>query len=347
VPERIATSLDVVLALLGDGPGGGGGMGRGGGRGRGRSRGQGSHGGAPIETFWASLRRLGRGDVGPLVERLERHIRRAETKAGESGAAPELRHDVAVIAGVALTMLAIKVLKVLPSLPFAPGHKLVLLTPLYIAASLLTRSRFGGTLTGIVMGTVAFLMGDGRYGIFEILKHIAPGLVCDLLLPLVVRRGGDVSRTAGTWAFCLLGLAMGLGRFATVFTVTLFVQPPAVAYAFLAPGIALSAFFGLLSGWVSHHVARAVLELRRRLAQPPSEQGAPDPKGAGLSAQPAARIDRADSAALGSPSPLATPAEPTGAPIESATETIARGQGEGCGGRDPSKGARKRAEAIG
>ena len=42
------------------------------------------------------------------------------------------------VAMVALAMLAVKALKVLPSVPFAPGHKLVLLTPLYVVASMRT-----------------------------------------------------------------------------------------------------------------------------------------------------------------------------------------------------------------
>ena len=37
--------------------------------------------------------------------------------------------------------------------------------------------------------TVAFLLGDGRYGIFEILKHVTPGIICDLTVPLLVRGG--------------------------------------------------------------------------------------------------------------------------------------------------------------
>lgn len=247
VPRPIAQSLDVVLALLGEGTGRGrgqgGGGGGGGGGGRGRRQGQ--------ESFWESLRRLSRGDVAPLVKRLLRHIDRAREHAGDG-----VGHDVPVVAGVALTMMAIKVLKLLPSLPFAPGHKLVLLSPLYIAAGLLTRGRFGASVTGLVMGLTAFLMGDGRYGIFEVLKHIAPGLVCDLALPWM-RRGSPPR----AWAWAVLGLGMGLGRFLTIFSVTLAVQPPVVAYAFLVPGIALNGFFGLLSGWVSCHVATALVEL--------------------------------------------------------------------------------------
>ena len=47
-----------------------------------------------------------------------------------------MSRDAGVIVGLSLTMLGIKALKVLPSIPFAPGHKLVLLTPLYVVASL-------------------------------------------------------------------------------------------------------------------------------------------------------------------------------------------------------------------
>lgn len=265
VPAVIAVSLDVVLALLGDG--GGKGRGKGGGRGRGRRREPGA------EPFMKSVRRLAKGDVVPIVERLERQIARANAAAGESLGAgrAELRRDVSIVAGVSLTMLAIKMLKLLPSLPFAPGHKVVLLTPLYIVAALLTKSRFGATATGLCMGTVAFLMGDGRYGIFEIFKHVAPGLVCDLLAPLMVRRGE--LRTGGWWA--MLGAAVGLGRFATIFLVTLSVQPPKVAFAFLLPGIALNVFFGVMSGWVSYHVARAALALRERMDEDGSSAEAP------------------------------------------------------------------------
>jgi hypothetical protein len=155
-------------------------------------------------------------------------------------------------------MLAIKMLKVLPSLPFAPGHKLVLLTPLYIVAALLTRSRFGATLTGLTMGTVAFLMGDGRYGVFEIFKHVAPGVICDAVMPLMMRGG----RMPGGFTWSAFGGLIAAGRFATIFSVTLAVQPPAVAYAILVPGITVNVFFGVASGYVSYHLVKAAMRLR-------------------------------------------------------------------------------------
>jgi hypothetical protein len=235
------------------------------------------------ESFWASIKRLGRGDVEPIVRRLERQMNRAERHAVEHGVgdrAGALVRDVSVIAGVALTMLGIKALKVLPSVPFAPGHKLIILTPLYIVASLLTRSRFGATLTGLVMGTVAFLLGDGRYGIFEILKHVTPGLICDLTVPFLVRGG----REPGPIVWTLEGALIGAGRFATIFTITLAIQPPGIAWAILLPGATVHTTFGALSGYVSYHLVKAIARLRVRIdteigGGPPVDPVAPNPDG--------------------------------------------------------------------
>jgi hypothetical protein len=151
-------------------------------------------------------------------------------------------------------MLGIKALKVLPNIPFAPGYKTVVLTPLYIVARLRTRSRVGATVTGLTMGIVAFLNGDGRYGPFEILKHTAPGVVCDVVVPVMVRGG----RTPGPVAWSLLGALIGAGRYATIFGVMLLVQPPRMAWALLAPGLALHTTFGVMSGWVSWQIVRAM-----------------------------------------------------------------------------------------
>jgi len=157
---------------------------------------------------------------------------------------------------------------VLPAIPFAPGHKLVLLTPLYILASMMTRTRLGATITGAVMGTVAFLMGDGKYGIFEILKHIAPGLICDLCVPLLTARG----RRPGAIAWSLFGGLIALGRFATILCIVFTVQAPAAAYLILVPGLTVHMTFGILSGYITHHLVRA------RDAQRAAHEHATDPE---------------------------------------------------------------------
>jgi hypothetical protein len=104
------------------------------------------------------------------------------------------------------------------------------------------------------MGIVAFLAGDGRYGPFEILKHTTPGVVCDLTVPLMVRGG----HRPGPVAWALLGALIGAARYATIFGVMLLVQPPSLAWALLVPGLALHTTFGVLSGWVSWQLVRAM-----------------------------------------------------------------------------------------
>jgi hypothetical protein len=117
------------------------------------------------------------------------------------------------------------------------------------------------------MGIVAFLAGDGRYGPFEILKHTAPGVICDLAVPAMVRWG----RTPGPIAWSLLGGVIGAARYTTIFGVMLLVQPPALAWALLAPGLALHTTFGVLSGWVSWQIVRA---MQRSTSQEAAPEGA-------------------------------------------------------------------------
>jgi hypothetical protein len=268
LPRSAALAIDAVLALLGDG-GGGGGRGRGGGGGGGRHR-RGEAGeeatGGRVAGFWAGLRRLARGDVGLIVERLDRQVARAEQHIasieGEKKTSGVVARDIAVVAGMALTMLGIKALKLLPGIPFAPGHKGVVLIPLYIVAGLMTRSRAGATLTGFTMGVVAFLMGDGRYGIFEIAKHVAPGVLVDLLLPLMRGRDPAAQKKRGVLAWSVFGLVVALGRFATVTLIAFAVQPPSLVYALLLPGFIVHAVFGALSGMVTAPLVRAIADRR-------------------------------------------------------------------------------------
>lgn len=204
-----------------------------------------------------------RGDVASIVQRLGRQITRAERhiEGIDPGAGPRVAREIAIVAGISLTMLGIKALKILPSIPFAPGHKLVVLTPLYVLATLFTGGRFGATTTGFAMGSVAFLMGDGRYGIFEILKHVTPGLVCDLFIPLLTARG----HRPGPIGWSIFGGVVALARFMTIFAVVFAVQAPAIAYAFLLPGVTVHVTFGVLSGYVTWHLVRAAERLRVEL----------------------------------------------------------------------------------
>ena len=221
-PRLLACSIDNTLALL-----------------SGNSRGDGDAEGERSEdreTERGKKRRLaemseGRGvsvDCGPgLVglsgaisagssRRSSQAIERASQR-GSEGMSPghhddgKFAHDAAVISGVGLVMMSLRMLKVLPGIPFASGYKNIMLVPLYILAADLTHSRFGATTAGTVMGLIGFLQGEGRYGVLDILRHVVPGLVIDGLWPLVRR----LPRRA--WIYSLLGVVAAACRVSTEF----------------------------------------------------------------------------------------------------------------------------------
>jgi hypothetical protein len=198
------------------------------------------------------VKRLVRGEIGELAETINANIGRAGERArlhGDIGV--HLAHDTGIVTGIALCMASVKVLKILPGLPFAPGHKVVLLFPLYVLASRLTYSRWGGTAAGSIMGVIAFLQGDGRFGVLDIFKHITPGLVIDIGEPLV--------RRLPSWAFgyCLLGFAAAVARISTDLLLVVLLGARAEVYLFPAAILVPNLVAGLLSGFVTTYVLRA------------------------------------------------------------------------------------------
>ena len=104
---------------------------------------------------------------------------------------------------------------------------------------------------GATLGVVAFLLGEGRFGILEIAKYVAAGLILDLVWPLV-RRRGSVLIYGGA------GLLMGIGWFASTLLAAWLASAPAIFYA-LAGGMAISQLvFSVLSGPVSWALLRAL-----------------------------------------------------------------------------------------
>jgi hypothetical protein len=203
---------------------------------------------------FATLKRLLRGDVGALVRTIEANIEIAGARPGsaERGFEARLAHDVAIVSGIALCMASFKMLKFLPGLPFASGHKALLLFPLYVLAARFTYSRWGATVAGTIMGVIGFLQGDGRFGVLEVLKHVAPGVVIDLADPLV--------RRLPAWAlgYCFLGLVAAVARTSTEFVVVLLLGARAEIYAFPAVKLVPNLLAGFLSGFVTMFVLRVI-----------------------------------------------------------------------------------------
>jgi hypothetical protein len=237
LPRLFCYSLDHTLELLG-----------------GVRQPRGRRNRSPQPGFFAVLKRLLRGDVGLFIQSIRGNLDLAsEHTAGEGGhyLGARLGHDVAVVSGIALAMASLKMLRVLPGVPFASGHKALLLFPLYILAARLTHSRWGGTAAGSIMGVIGFLQGDGRFGVLEMLKHLTPGVVIDLAEPLVRRLPG--------WAlgYCLLGLAAAVARTSTEFALVLMLGARAEVYIFPAAKLVPNLLAGFVSGFVTIFVLRA------------------------------------------------------------------------------------------
>ncbi|TMJ64275.1 MAG: hypothetical protein E6G91_22285 [Alphaproteobacteria bacterium] len=242
LPELFVHSLDHALELLGGGK-------------KSRQRGR---KGARQDGALATIKGLLRGDIGGLVQTIRTNIARAAEYLGhdpERRLSPRLAHDVGIVTGVALCMASIKLLKFLPGLPFAPGHKALLLFPLYVLASRLTYSRWGGTAAGSIMGVIALLQGDGRFGVLDVLRHVVPGLVIDLAGPLASR--------LPAWAlgYCFLGLAAAAGRVTTELVLVLLLGARAEVYLFPVAVLVPNLLAGFLSGFVTIPVLRALAPL--------------------------------------------------------------------------------------
>ena len=276
LPPLFVYSLDHTLGLLGGvargRPGEGGGDGGGGGRGGDGGAGQ-RRGDPAVKTgFFTILRRITKGDFSAFTQSIQANLKLAAGKAGRDNPRvdPNFARDVAVVTGVAMCMSSIKMLKFLPGIPFASGHKTLVIFPLYVLASRLTHSRWGGTAAGSIMGLIGFLQGDGRFGVLEVLKHIAPGVVIDLAEPLV--------RRWPSWAlgYCFLGLLAGIARTATELLLLVALGARAEIYLFVAAKLVPNILFGFLSGFLTVFVLRALAPSWLSEATSVAEQGLAD-----------------------------------------------------------------------
>jgi hypothetical protein len=192
--------------------------------------------------------------------------------------------------------MSLKMLKVLPGLPFMPGWKTLFFYPLYILAAHLTYSRWGGTTAGTIMGVLGYMQGDGRYGALEIFKHLVPGVVIDLTWPAVRR----LPRSA--FVFCAVGFIAAIARTSTEFLIMFLFLARLEAYAFTIPALVTNLVAGTLSGMVTFFVLPAF-----RRVEPSRGETA------------ATAIESAESAApRGSPAALESPA--VAAPVSAVEE---------------------------
>lgn len=252
LPRMAALAVDGVFDLLGStaGPGSGGGKGTGGGAGRGRGRGQAAKSGSSTSLTWSDFRRR---RLDALVEILRRSLERARRWIAERAPdlpAPAVR-DASLVLMSALAIMSVRFLQVLPGLPIAPGHKNLLIVPLYLFVAVTTRSRFGATQCGLAIGLLSFLFGQGRFGVFEVVQWLLPGLAADLMAPVLRRVRGGLR-----WpAFALAGMVLGICRFSAGLLMILLAGGHPALFAIYSPFLISQAGFATLGAsltpWLS------------------------------------------------------------------------------------------------
>lgn len=245
LPESTAIVIDAGLSLAGSNqkPGG---QGRGDGSGGGRQQHNGRH-----SIRFADIRqaRFNFMDdlLGSALQKSRAYLREHYPQMNEA-----VRRDAAIILAVVIAIMSLKLLQILPGLPFAPGHKNIVVIPLLLMASLATRSRFGGFSAGIAVGIVSFLLGYGKFGAFEILQFALPGLLADLLAPVLVGGSGFIL----LMRMAILGALLGLARFAANFMVLMLAGSPELAWLAFTPMLISQMMFGGLSSLVCVYIVK-------------------------------------------------------------------------------------------
>ncbi|MEZ6073720.1 MAG: hypothetical protein R3C10_26440 [Pirellulales bacterium] len=264
--RRDDVSMERPGPTIGPGSDSGSNTGRGGGRGQGGGRGDGSGGGRGESgsgvrggmAFWSAIRHR---DLTPLANRIQDTLAAAEQRALDYGLDKQRAHDVAVIGAVGAVMMSLKLVKIMPGLPVMAGMKSIFFIPLYIIAAEATRSRWGATVAGTIMGLIAFLNGDGRYGIFEVFKHTAPGFLIDLFWPLLSRFPRKL------WVFVVMGVIAAIGRTSSELIMTIALAGGAELYVFPLWKAVPNLIAGVLSSYVALGLIKALMPERGHLIE--------------------------------------------------------------------------------
>lgn len=155
--------------------------------------------------------------------------------------------DTGIIASFSIMVMLVRFLKIAPGFPIAPGHKNVLIVPLFILASRLTKTKTAATKIGFLTGTVHFAFGFGKYGPLGILQFAVMGIVVDGMMLLI-------GKSESTAVFALIGLIAGLTRVTAEIALMLLLEMPLEYYLLYSPYILSQCIFGASSAIVTKYL---------------------------------------------------------------------------------------------
>lgn len=182
---------------------------------------------------------LFRGRVGNIPKKLLNRIHFAKDQFTDN--------PNAVIASSSLAVTLIRMVKIAPGLPLAPGHKNILFFPVFIHGILKSKRKFAGAQIGIISGILHFTMGFGKYGPLGIIEFAILGWVFDVLLKLPVNKNK-------LWFLMVLGGIGGLIRISTEMLILLVLGMPEAFYIIYFPYVIAQVAFGIASGFITKSI---------------------------------------------------------------------------------------------
>lgn len=192
---------------------------------------------------------LTKGKVGNIPKKLVKRLQfAADNFKGSSNAS---------VAASALAITLIRMVKIAPGLPLAPGHKSVLVFPVFIYGILKSDKKFAGLQIGSISGILHFSMGFGKFGPLGILEFSIVGIVIDLMLRLPFKK-------TNLFFLMLIGGTCGLVRISIEIILAYSLLPRgenaelSIAFILLyLPYIISQVSFGIASGFVSRALLKA------------------------------------------------------------------------------------------
>lgn len=211
------------------------------GKGNGKGKGKGKNKNADNKGETRAIDVLLKGQVGNIPKKLVNRLNFAADKFKNN--------PNATIASSSLAITLIRMVKIAPGLPLAPGHKNILVIPVFIHGIHKSEKKFAGLQIGSISGILHFSMGFGKFGPLGILEFGILGLVIDLMLKLPVKKTNLLYLMA-------IGAMGGLTRIATEIALAYILGMTSVFYILYLPYIISQISFGIASGFIS----RAILK---------------------------------------------------------------------------------------
>ena len=216
--------------------------GKGHGKGSGKGRGAGKNSVQDTEDVKAKDV-LFRGKVGNIPKKLAQRITSAKERfAGNPNA---------VLASASLSVTLIRMVKIAPGLPLAPGHKNIVLMPVFIFGIARSGKKFAGTQIGFISGILHFAMGFGKYGPIGIFQFAVLGFFMDILLWLFVKKTNLVY-------LAFVGAIGGLVRISTDIILALMLDASELFYLVYLPYILSQMAFGAASAFISRAILKQI-----------------------------------------------------------------------------------------